>query len=51
MSGLGLGDLFCGAGGMSNGFLLESIPPLVGFDIDPGLQYAYATNNRACTPW
>ena len=38
-------DLFCGAGGLTHGFLLEGIDVRVGIDIDEGCQYPYTQNN------
>ncbi|QBQ54936.1 DNA cytosine methyltransferase [Nitrosococcus wardiae] len=40
-------DLFCGAGGLSHGFILESMPVAAGVDIDESCRYAYEYNNRA----
>ncbi|ALG68720.1 DNA cytosine methyltransferase [Beggiatoa leptomitoformis] len=40
-------DLFCGAGGLTHGFLLEKIPVHAGVDIDPTCQFPYETNNHA----
>ena len=40
-------DLFCGIGGLSHGFLRESMPVLAGIDIDSSCSYAYQTNNHA----
>lgn len=39
-------DLFCGAGGLTRGFLDEGITVKGGFDIDPTCRYAYEQNNR-----
>lgn len=39
-------DLFCGAGGLTRGFLDEGFSVKAGFDIDPACQYPYKQNNR-----
>ena len=39
-------DLFCGAGGMTNGLRRAGIDVVAGFDIDDGCRYAYEQNNR-----
>jgi len=38
-------DLFCGAGGLTHGFVLEGIPVVAGIDMDPACRYPYETNN------
>lgn len=40
-------DLFCGAGGLSHGFMLEGLPVLAGVDMDPACRFPYETNNKA----
>ena len=40
-------DLFCGAGGLSHGFLLEGMPIACGLDIDEDCRYAFEKNNKA----
>ena len=40
-------DLFCGAGGLSHGFLLEGFDVRAGIDVDATCRYAYERNNRA----
>lgn len=40
-------DLFCGAGGLTHGFVLEGLPVVAGIDMDPACRYPYATNNKA----
>lgn len=40
-------DLFCGAGGLTHGFVLEELPVLAGIDMDPACRYPYEANNRA----
>ncbi|MBM7331792.1 DNA cytosine methyltransferase [Agrobacterium sp. S2] len=37
-------DLFCGAGGLSQGLTEAGIKVVAGFDIDPSCSYAYETN-------
>ena len=38
-------DLFCGAGGLTHGFILEGIPVVAGIDLDPACHFPYAANN------
>lgn len=40
-------DLFCGAGGLTHGFILEGIQVAAGIDFDPACRYPYETNNQA----
>lgn len=40
-------DLFCGAGGLTHGFILEGIPVNAGIDLDPACRYPYEENNDA----
>ena len=40
-------DLFCGAGGLSYGFKLESFRVAAGIDIDETCRYPYEVNNKA----
>lgn len=40
-------DLFCGAGGLTHGFVLEGLPVVAGIDMDPACRYPYEANNRA----
>lgn len=40
-------DLFCGAGGLTHGFVLEGIPVVAGIDMDPACRLPYETNNQA----
>lgn len=40
-------DLFCGAGGLSYGFKLESFRLAAGIDIEEACRYPYETNNEA----
>jgi DNA (cytosine-5)-methyltransferase 1 len=39
-------DLFCGAGGLSQGFLLEGFALAGGFDLDPDCRFPYEANNH-----
>lgn len=39
-------DLFCGAGALTHGFVLEGFDVVVGLDADESCRYAYETNNR-----
>lgn len=40
-------DLFCGAGGLSHGFVLEGLPVIAGIDLDPACSFPYESNNDA----
>ena len=40
-------DLFCGAGGLSYGFIKEGFDVRAGVDVDPACRYAFEFNNRA----
>ena len=40
-------DLFCGAGGLTHGFVLEGIPVTAGIDVDPACRFPYEANNNA----
>ena len=40
-------DLFCGAGGLTNGLEQAGITVEAGFDIDPDCEYPYEVNNDA----
>lgn len=40
-------DLFCGAGGLTHGFVLEGLPVVAGIDLDPACRYPYVANNHA----
>jgi DNA (cytosine-5)-methyltransferase 1 len=40
-------DLFCGAGGLSHGFVLEGLPVSCGIDLDEDCRYAFESNNAA----
>lgn len=40
-------DLFCGAGGLSHGFVLEGVPVACGIDIDEECRFPFERNNRA----
>ncbi|MBE7468420.1 MAG: DNA (cytosine-5-)-methyltransferase [Anaerolineae bacterium] len=39
-------DMFCGAGGLTHGFVLEGFKVIAGIDADTSCKYAYETNNR-----
>ena len=39
-------DLFCGAGGMTHGFIKAGIPVIAGIDTDETCKYAYEKNNN-----
>ena len=39
-------DLFCGAGGLTHGFVLEGLPVLAGLDMDPACKFPYEANNK-----
>lgn len=39
-------DLFCGVGGLTHGFLKESLDVIAGYDIDESCRYAYESNNK-----
>jgi DNA (cytosine-5)-methyltransferase 1 len=38
-------DLFCGAGGLTHGFMLEGYAIAAGIDVDEGCRYAFERNN------
>ncbi|TQH13367.1 DNA cytosine methyltransferase [Pseudomonas aeruginosa] len=40
-------DLFCGAGGLTHGFVLEGVPVVAGIDMDPACRFPYEANNQA----
>ena len=40
-------DLFCGAGGLTHGFIKEGLDVIAGFDLDPACRYPYSHNNDA----
>ncbi len=40
-------DLFCGIGGLSQGFVLEDFNVIAGYDNDISCKYAFETNNHA----
>ncbi len=46
LKSVGCIDLFCGAGGLTHGFVLESIPVLAGIDLDPACKFPYEHNNK-----
>lgn len=40
-------DLFCGVGGLTHGFIKESLNVVAGYDIDADCKYAYESNNAS----
>lgn len=38
-------DLFCGAGGLTHGFILEGLPVVAGIDLDSACRFPYEANN------
>ena len=40
-------DLFCGAGGLTNGLEKAGIDVRLGVDVDPACEHPYTTNNKA----
>lgn len=40
-------DLFCGAGGLTHGFVQEGLPVAAGIDLDPACRFPYEANNQA----
>ena len=40
-------DLFCGAGGLTHGFIKEGVRVNAGIDLDPACEYPYEHNNGA----
>ena len=42
-------DLFCGAGGLTHGFVLEGFNVVAGLDADKSCKYPYETNNPGVT--
>lgn len=41
-------DLFCGAGGLSHGFLMEGFRVAAGIDIDENCRFPFEQNNQGC---
>ena len=39
-------DLFCGVGGLTNGFISEGMNVVCGYDLDKSCEYAYNANNK-----
>lgn len=39
-------DLFCGAGGLTHGFIQENLPVVAGIDLDAACRYPYEQNNQ-----
>lgn len=44
---IGVVDVFCGAGGLTHGFVKEGLPVIAGIDGDATCRYAYEHNNNA----
>ena len=40
-------DLFCGAGGLTHGLILEGVRVVAGIDLDPACRFPYEQNNQA----
>ncbi len=40
-------DLFCGAGGLTHGFVKEGLPVVAGIDLDAACRYPYEKNNNS----
>lgn len=40
-------DLFCGAGGLTHGFVTEGLSVVAGIDLDPACRFPYEENNSA----
>jgi len=40
-------DLFCGAGGLTHGFVKEGLPVIAGIDLDSACRYPYEQNNNS----
>ena len=40
-------DLFCGAGGLTHGFVKEGLPVVAGIDLDGACRYPYEQNNKS----
>lgn len=47
MASISCVDLFCGAGGLTHGFVLEDLPVVAGIDLDPACRFPYEANNQA----
>lgn len=47
MTAISCVDLFCGAGGLTHGFVLEGLPVVAGIDLDPACRFPYEANNQA----
>lgn len=46
MTGAKCVDLFCGAGGLTHGFVLEGLAVVAGIDLDPACRFPYEANNN-----
>lgn len=47
MSKISCVDLFCGAGGLTHGFVMEGVQVVAGIDMDPACRFPYEANNSA----
>lgn len=47
MSEMACVDLFCGAGGLTHGFISEGIPVVAGIDVDEACRHPFEINNGA----
>lgn len=47
MTAIACVDLFCGAGGLTHGFVLEHVPVVAGIDMDSACRFPYEANNSA----
>lgn len=47
MTNIACVDLFCGAGGLTHGFILEKLNVVAGIDLDPACKYPFEKNNNA----
>lgn len=47
MSKISCVDLFCGAGGLTHGFVLEGLSVVAGIDLEPACKFPYEANNNA----
>lgn len=47
MSQIACIDLFCGAGGLTHGLIMEGIPVVAGIDVDEACRFPFEANNRA----
>lgn len=47
IKGCSVVDMFCGAGGLTHGFVLEGFRVIAGIDVDASCKFAYEHNNQA----